>query len=119
MSAQPEERPQELVPRPDLSFPSLRTALSRVAPAQVPEMLADRDVQFTRATEAGSFEPIKGFQLKWATVIEVKRRRDLDQRMEAAQHLVHTLDRDDPKWRAAMDEVRDVYNEARRAVTGG
>ncbi|MEU7224718.1 hypothetical protein [Streptomyces chrestomyceticus] len=56
-----EEQPEQLVPRPDLSFPSLRAALARVSPAQVPEMLADRDVQFTRATEAGSFEPIKGF----------------------------------------------------------
>ncbi|CAM5638268.1 MULTISPECIES: hypothetical protein [Streptomyces] len=119
MSAQPEEPPEELVPRPDLAFPSLRAALARVAPARLPEMLADRDVQFTRATESGSFEPIKGFQLKWATVIEMKRRRDLDQRMEAAQHIIHTLDRDAPEWRAAMDEVRDVYNEARRAVTGG
>ncbi len=82
-------------------------------------MSARPNEQFTRATEAESSERIKGLRLKWATAAEVKRRRDLDQRMEAAQRLVHTLDRDDPQWRVAMDEVRDVYNEARRAVTGG
>ncbi|GCD36441.1 hypothetical protein OEIGOIKO_04204 [Streptomyces chrestomyceticus JCM 4735] len=82
-------------------------------------MSAQPDEQCTRAAEAGSSERIKGFRLKWATAVELKRRRDLDQRMEAAQRLVHTLHRDDPQWRAAMDEVRDVYNEARRAVTGG
>ncbi|MEU2793221.1 hypothetical protein [Streptomyces sp. NPDC007100] len=103
-----------------MSFSNLHAALTRVAPARVPEMLTDWDAQRTRATESGSFEPIKGFHLKWATVIELTRRRGLAQRMEAAQRVIHTLDRDAPEWRAAMDEVREVYNEARRAasVTG-
>ncbi len=81
-------------------------------------MSAQPDEQCTRPQKRGR-PSASSFRLKWATAVELKRRRDLDQRMEAAQRLVHTLHRDDPQWRAAMDEVRDVYNEARRAVTGG
>ncbi|MGW1072624.1 hypothetical protein [Streptomyces sp. NPDC002537] len=121
MTAQPAEPPAggELIPRPAATFPALRTALARVAPTRLPEFLADRDMVFTKATESGAFGPIKGFQLKWATVIEIERRPDLAHRMRQAQHRIHTLDRDDPEWRAAMDESLAVHNEARAAVTGG
>ncbi len=101
----------------NLSFPSLYAVLARVAPDRLPELLADRDAQFARAAETGSYEPLREFQLKWAIVIELARRHDLAQRMEAAQRVVHTRDRDTPEWRAAMDEVREVYNEAWRAAS--
>lgn len=118
MSVHPAEQPDELLPRPQLSFPSLRASLARLAPSRVPEMLADRDSLFTKATEIGSFGPIKGFQLKWATIIEIERRPRLSHRMQQAQHAVHTLDKDDPAWRAAMAEVLAIHNEARAAVAG-
>ncbi|MEV6672703.1 hypothetical protein [Streptomyces sp. NPDC051162] len=120
MSAQPTEPPAgDLIPRPVLTFPALRTALAHVAPDRLPEFHADRDMVFTRATETGAFGPIKGFQLKWATIIEIERRPALAHRMRQAQRHIHTLDRDDPAWRAAMDEALAVHNEARAAVIGG
>ncbi|GAA0328107.1 hypothetical protein QZH56_24965 [Streptomyces olivoreticuli] len=105
------------IPRPALTYPALRAALARVAPDRLPEFHADRDTVFTMATETGAFGPIRGFQLKWATAIEIERRPDLAARMRRAWQRIQTLDRDQPLWRAAMDEALAVHNEARAAVT--
>ncbi|MBH1935246.1 hypothetical protein I5Q34_13340 [Streptomyces sp. AV19] len=110
---------EEIVPRPEMNFAALRVALARVAPARLPEFLAERDVVFSLATEVQSFGPIRGFLVKWATEIEILRRPALSERMRRAQRVVHTRDRDDSTWRAAMDEVVAVHNEARAAVRGG
>lgn len=113
------EPAEEIIPRPEMNFAALRVALARVAPARMPEFLADRDVLFNQATAEQSFGPIRGFMVKWATEIEILRRPALVYRMERAERAIHTLGRDDPAWRAAMDEALAVHNEAQAAVTGG
>ncbi|MCC3767543.1 hypothetical protein [Streptomyces sp. UNOC14_S4] len=119
MSTAPTPEPaEEITPRPEQNFAALRVALARVAPARMPEFLADRDVLFQQATAEESFTPIRGFLIKWATEIEIARRPALAERMHRAQRTIHSLDRDDPAWRAAMDEVLAVHNEAQAAVTG-
>ncbi|MFC5143951.1 hypothetical protein [Streptomyces aureoversilis] len=52
----------------------------------------------------------------WAAEVEVERRPDLPARRRAAEHAVQTLDRDDPAWRAAMNELQAVLTEAREAT---
>ncbi|MFI9306245.1 hypothetical protein [Streptomyces triculaminicus] len=117
MTAQHAEEPAELIPRPDLTFPALRAALARVASSRLAEFQADRDTAFTAATQHASFTPIRNFQLKWATEIEIERRPGLAARYRAALDAANTLERDDPAWREAMDECLSVRNEARAAVT--
>ncbi|MEV6779165.1 hypothetical protein [Streptomyces syringium] len=118
MPAQPAEEPAELIPRPEMTFPALRAALARVASSRLAEFQADRDSAFTAATQHASFQPIRMFQIKWATEIEIERRPALATRYRAALDGANTLDRDDPKWREAMDACMAVRDEARAAVTG-
>ncbi|MGK5638209.1 hypothetical protein ACSNOK_07810 [Streptomyces sp. URMC 126] len=119
MTARHDEQPSELIPRPDMTFPALRAALARVAPSRLAEFQADRDMAFTSATQHGSFQPIRFFQIKWATEIEIERRPALAARYQAALDAANTLDRADPRWRDAMDACMAVYEEARSAVSDG
>ncbi|MFF4215168.1 hypothetical protein [Streptomyces nondiastaticus] len=118
MTAQHSEEPAELFPRPDMTFPALRAALARVAPSRLGEFQADRDSAFTAATQHASFNPIRVFQIKWATEIEIERHPGTAARYRAALDAANTLDRGDPRWRTAMDECMAVRDEARAAVTG-
>ncbi|MGW1196322.1 hypothetical protein ACWD4B_10790 [Streptomyces sp. NPDC002536] len=104
-------------PGPEEPFPALRAALAQVAPSRLAEMTAERDTVFTMATQSNSFGPIALFQLKWATVIEVERFPDVARRLHAAEHAAQSLDREDPAWRAAMDEIRGIVDSARAAVS--
>ncbi|MFI1800053.1 hypothetical protein ACH427_22245 [Streptomyces sp. NPDC020379] len=108
----------DLFPRPAPTCPALRAAPARVVPDRLPGFRADRDTAFTRATETGASGPVKDFQLKWATVIEIERRPPLVHRMREARRRLHTLDRVDPGRRAAMGEFLAVHDEA-RAASGG
>ncbi|MFE5868719.1 hypothetical protein ACFQ6V_08700 [Streptomyces roseifaciens] len=117
MTAPHSEQPAELFPRPEMTFPALRAALARVAPSRLAEFQADRDSAFTAATQHASFNPIRVFQVKWATEVEIERRPRLAARYHAALDDANALDRDDPRWRAAMDECMAARNEARAAVT--
>ncbi|GAA3066099.1 hypothetical protein FHS39_001710 [Streptomyces olivoverticillatus] len=120
MTTAPAPEPaEEIIPRPEMNFAALRVALARVAPVRMPEFLADRDVLFNQATAEQSFSPIRGFLVKWATEIEILRRPALSHRMDEAQRAIHTLDRENPAWRAAMDEALAVHNQAQAAVAGG
>ncbi|WP_223268366.1 hypothetical protein [Streptosporangium nondiastaticum] len=108
-----------MIPRPEKTFPALRAALAQVAPSRLPEMTTERDTVFTMATQANSFGPIAMFQLKWATVIEVERFPEVARRLHAAEHAAQTLGRDDPAWRSAMDEIRQIMDTARAKVADG
>ncbi|MFI9722841.1 hypothetical protein ACIHFE_24815 [Streptomyces sp. NPDC052396] len=119
MTAQHAEEPAELIPRPEPTFPALRTALAKIASSRLAEFQADRDMAFTAATQHASFTPIRAFQLKWATEIEILRRPGLAARYQAALDAANSLDRDDPRWREAMDTCMAVHNEARAAVSDG
>lgn len=104
---------QRGIPRPDKSFPALRAALAQVAPSRLAEMMSERDTVFTMATQSNSFGPIAMFQLKWATVIEVERFPDAARRLHAAERAAQTLNKEDPEWQAAMDEIREIMQAAR------
>ncbi|MEU2869884.1 hypothetical protein ABZ769_11855 [Streptomyces olivoreticuli] len=119
MTTQPVHDGGALIPRPEKTYPALRAALARVAPSRLAEMATERDTVFTMATQSNSFGPIAMFQLKWATVIEIERHPETARRLHAAEHAAQTLDREDPAWRAAMTEIRQIMDTARAQVTGG
>ncbi|MFI1331037.1 hypothetical protein ACH4U7_13030 [Streptomyces sp. NPDC020845] len=119
MSAQPVHDGGALIPRPEKTFPALRAALAQVAPSRLAEMTPERDTVFTMATQSNTFGPIAMFQLKWATVIEVERFPDVARRLHAAERAAQTLDKEDPKWQAAVDEIRGIMQAARAQVVDG
>ncbi|MCC3767063.1 hypothetical protein [Streptomyces sp. UNOC14_S4] len=118
MTTQPVHDGGALIPRPEKTFPALRAALAQVAPSRLAEMTAERDTVFTMATQANSFGPIAMFQLKWAVVIEIERFPDVARRLHAAERAAQSLDREDPEWRAAMDEIRRILDAAHAEVAG-
>lgn len=117
MSAHPMEPPAGgLIPRPERTPESLRLALARVAPHRLGEMETQKNEAFALAAEHNNLGPIRQWLTVWAGEVEIERRPDLAARRRNAEHAVHTLDKDDPAWRAAMDELLAVVNEARQAT---
>ncbi|GAA1675634.1 hypothetical protein [Streptomyces yatensis] len=114
MSAHPVEPPADgLIPRPERTPQALRLALARVAPHRLGEMDLQKDEAFALAAEHNNLGPIRQWLTIWAGEVEIERRPDLAARRRNAEHAVHTLDKDDPAWRAATKELLAVVNEAR------
>ncbi|WKU44655.1 hypothetical protein Q3V23_11535 [Streptomyces sp. VNUA116] len=103
----------ELLPRPERTPDALRSALARLAPHRLDEMDRQKNEVFQLAARHGSLGPIRGWMTIWAGEVEIERRPDLLTRRRAAEREVQTLDRDDPAWCAAMDELSAVLTEAR------
>ncbi|MFF4405819.1 hypothetical protein ACMATS_26960 [Streptoverticillium reticulum] len=96
----------------------LRVALARLAPHRLAEMERQKNEAFQLAATSNSIGPIRGWLTVWSGEVEVERRPDLLVRRRAAEHAVQTLDRDDPAWRAGMDELLAVVKESREAAAG-
>jgi hypothetical protein len=107
----------ELTPRPERTPDALRAALAQVAPQRLAEMEQQKDEVIALAVSSGSIAPLRGFLTTWAVHIEIARNLGSASRLRAAEHAAQTLDRDDPAWQAAMDEIRATFDEARAAVS--
>ncbi|MFJ5233897.1 hypothetical protein ACIQBJ_28850 [Kitasatospora sp. NPDC088391] len=121
MTAQPEHpacHDDELVPRPAKTPEALRAALATVAPHRIPELTAQQDEAFALAVRTGSIDPLRAFLNTWAAHVEVARNLDTAARLRRAEHTVQTLDRDDPRWSAAVRESLEIFNHAYAAVNG-
>ncbi|MEO3755015.1 hypothetical protein [Streptomyces sp. B6B3] len=68
------------------------------------------------AAQHDSISPIRSWLTIWAGEVEIERRPDLATRRQAAECAAQTLDREDPRLREAMNELRAVVNEARQAA---
>lgn len=107
------------VPRPERTPPALRVALARVAPHRLVEMERQKDDAITLAARSGSLAPITRFLETWAVTVEIARIPASAARLRAAEHTARTVDHDDPAWREAMDEIRDLHSTARRSLQRG
>ncbi|MEU3352217.1 hypothetical protein [Streptomyces sp. NPDC037389] len=116
MSAAEDSVEGELIPRPERTPDALRMALARLAPHRLADMEKQKSEAFQIAAETNNLGPIRGWLTIWAGEVEVERRPGLLARRRAAERAVQSLDRDDPAWRAAMDEILAVLDEARGAV---
>ena len=115
MSAQPEQRGQGLIPRPDRTPAALRAALTAIAPRLLPMMEAAKDRALAEAVEHGSIEPIHAFLAHWAAVIEIERFPDL----AAAYHQAEYMARMATAPAEARQHVRtvgEIYRAAAKAV---
>ncbi|MGA5063398.1 hypothetical protein ACPB9E_06375 [Streptomyces exfoliatus] len=117
MSTEPEHG-AERIPRPERTPDALRVALARVAPHRLAEMEQQKNEAFALAAEHDTLGPQHGWLRLWAREVEVERRYDFSTRRRSALDTLHrTDDRTDPAFRAAMDELRAVEDEATRAVS--
>ncbi|WP_435188043.1 hypothetical protein [Streptomyces sp. bgisy126] len=118
MSTEPEHG-GELIPRPERTPDALRVALARIAPHRLAEMEQQKNEAFSLAAAHDTLGPLHGWLSVWAREVEIERRYDLSTRRRSALEALHrTSDKGDPVFRAAMDELRAVEDEAARAVSG-
>lgn len=118
MTAPYESPGDELVPRPERTPEALRACLARIAPHRLQEMEQQKNEAIALAVESGSITPLRGFLTAWAAHIEIARNLGTAARLRAAEHAAQTLDRDDPAWRAAVEEIRSIVADAHAAVGG-
>ncbi|MEU3374921.1 hypothetical protein ACFYM2_00355 [Streptomyces sp. NPDC006711] len=117
MSAQHTEPGGPLVPRPERSPAALRVALAQVAPHRLAEMELQKDEAIALAARTASLGPIVQFLESWAIVIEIARFPAIAARLRSAEYAAQVLDRDDPAWREALEEIRAVHLMARESLT--
>ncbi|KPI22107.1 hypothetical protein OK074_7221 [Actinobacteria bacterium OK074] len=119
MAAQPVESGGPLVPRPERTPAALRVALARVAPHRLPEMERQKDEAIALAAQTGSLGPITQFLETWAVAIEIARVPATAARLRAAEYTAQSVERDDPAWRPAMDEIHALHRSARESLAHG
>jgi hypothetical protein len=100
-----------VVPRPERTPPALRAALARVAPHRLGEMDRQKEA-ITLAARTGSLGPITRFLETWAVTVEIARHPATAARLHTAEHTARTVGHDDPAWREAMHEIRDLHATA-------
>ncbi|MDI2124585.1 hypothetical protein [Yinghuangia seranimata] len=105
-----------IIPRPERTVGALRVALAQVAPYRIAEFEALKDEAFDLAAAQGSVAPVRMFLLAWSRDIEIARQPATAARYRDAVHAAQVLDKADPGWLAAMDDVSRILDEAMRAV---
>ncbi|MFD9138350.1 DUF6247 family protein [Streptomyces bottropensis] len=105
--------------RPERTPGALRAALERVAPHRLGEMERQKDEAITLAARTGSLGPITRFLETWAVTVEIARIPATAARLRTAEHAARTVGHDDPAWREAMDEIRDLHAEALESLDRG
>ncbi|MFF3375879.1 DUF6247 family protein [Streptomyces sp. NPDC002680] len=119
MTAQHIEPSGPLIPRPERTPAALRIALAQVAPHRLAEMERQKDEAITLAARTDNLGPITQFLETWAVAIEIARIPAAAAQLRTAEYTAQTVDRDEPAWRDAMDEIRHLHSTARKSVTGG
>ena len=105
-----------LIPRPALTIPALRAAVSAVAPSRLPEMFEKMQAAFDDARAEDSVVPIHLFYREWAVVVEIERHPDMAARLHAAERALMS---DDQQARdAAIAEAGAIVRAAHQAVAG-
>jgi hypothetical protein len=112
MTAQRIEPDGPLIPRPERTPAALRVALAQVAPHRLPEMERQKDEAIALAARTGSLGPITQFLESWALAIEIARIPSTAARLRTAEYTAQSVDREQPAWRAAMDEIHALHTWA-------
>ncbi|MEU0738319.1 hypothetical protein [Streptomyces sp. NPDC006134] len=116
MTAQHIEPGGPLIPRPERTPAALRVALAQVAPHRLAEMERQKDEAIALAARTGSLGPITQFLETWAVAIEIARTPVTAARLRAAEYTAQSVERSDPAWRAAMDEIHALHAWARKSL---
>ncbi|MEU1251960.1 DUF6247 family protein [Streptomyces chartreusis] len=119
MTAQPFEPDGPLIPPPERTPAALRIALAQVAPHRLAQMESEKDEAIALAASSANLGPIMQFLENWAVVVEIARNPAAAARLRAAEYTAQTVDREDPAWRAAMDEIRVLHTDAQESLKRG
>lgn len=112
MKTQPDHYSGELIPRPERTPTALRQALAVVAPDRLPEMQAEQNQTLTEAVRSNSLDPVRGFLLRWAVVVEIERFPDTANNLHRAEYLAqvaHTPEESLQHVRTCGEIVRATY----------
>ncbi len=112
MTAQPEHRTEELIPRPERTITALRAALAVVASDRLPEMQIEQAEAITGAIDSDTLDPIRGFLLRWAVVVEIERHPETAFKLRRAEYLMQVVEDPDDSRRHALtaaEIVRAAY----------
>ncbi|WP_406456234.1 hypothetical protein OH768_22325 [Streptomyces sp. NBC_01622] len=116
MTAHHIEPGEPLIPRPERTPAALRVALAQVAPHRLPDMERQKDEAIALAARAGSLGPITQFLETWAEAIEIARIPPAAARLRSAEYTAQSVDRDNPAWRDAMNEIHTLHARARESL---
>ncbi|GAA2149757.1 hypothetical protein GCM10009760_43270 [Kitasatospora kazusensis] len=112
MTAQPEHHAEELIPRPERTITALKAALAVVASDRLPEMQTEQAEAITKAIDSDTLDPLRGFLLRWAVVVEIERYPETAFKLRRAEYLMQVAeDPDDSRGHAltAAEIVRAAY----------
>ncbi|MCZ4123975.1 hypothetical protein [Streptomyces sp. H39-S7] len=113
MTTRPKHPGGELIPRPARTPDALRVALARIAPHRLEEMDRQKNEAFSMAVQHDTIGPMRMWLLMWSGEVEIERRPDLYERRRNAEESAAALPPEAPAWRAAMDEIVALTEEAR------
>lgn len=108
-----------LLARPDRTTASLRAAVARLVPQQLPEMERQLEEALSQAARTGGLAPLTSFLDSWAVTVEIARTPATAARLREAEYAVRAAGPGSAEWRTAMDEIRAVQEGAREALAGG
>ena len=106
-----------LIPKPDLTLPSLRQAVATVIPSRLPEFFEDMQRAFVRAGEEDSVLPIRMFYRQWGVTVEIERHPETARRLHAAEHAMGSTDRAEREH--AIEIAGQIARTAHHEVAGG
>ncbi len=93
MTAQPEHQNAEaLIPRPERTITALKAALAVVAPDRLLEMQTEQAEAITKAIDADALDPLRGFLLRWAVVVEVERHPETASKLRRVEYLMQVAE---------------------------
>ncbi|MFH9072803.1 hypothetical protein [Streptomyces alboflavus] len=117
MAAHHTDPTEPIIPRPERTPAALRVALAQVAPHRLADMGRQEDEAIALAAQSRSLGPVLQFLESWVVAVEIARLPGAAARLRAAEYTAQNTDRDDPAWRAAMDEIRALHTAARESLT--
>ncbi|MFF4364098.1 hypothetical protein [Streptomyces sp. NPDC001604] len=106
-----------LIPRPELTLPTLRQAVATVTPSRLPEFFEDLQKAFVRAGDEDSVVPIRMFCRQWGVVVEIERHPETARRLHAAEQAINSSDPDVRE--RAIREAGEIVRAAHREVAVG
>ncbi|WP_034087491.1 hypothetical protein [Streptacidiphilus albus] len=115
MTAQPEHHAEELIPRPERTITALKAALAVVASDRLLEMQAEQAEAITMAIDSDTLDPLRGFLLRWAVIVEIERHPEIALKLRRAEYLMQVEEEPEDSRRHALTAA-EIIRAAYRAL---
>jgi hypothetical protein len=115
VTAQPEHHAEELIPRPERTITALKAALAVVASDRLLEMQAEQAEAITMAIDSDTLDPLRGFLLRWAVIVEIERHPETALKLRRAEYLMQVEEEPEDSRRHALTAA-EIIRAAYRAL---